>query len=414
MMGAFLIYVKHIHLVKLELNSEFARMIVRYKTLELDELLSSFPAVVLIGPRQVGKTTLAYELVNQQKALYLDLEAPSDLAKLNQPEDYLIRHSDKLVILDEIHRVPNLFPVLRGLIDKYKREGNTNGSFLLLGSASIELLKQSGETLAGRIGLLELNPFNILEAENDVEKLWVRGGFPDSFLAKNDRKSLLWRQNFIKTYLERDIPQFGPRIPAATLRRFWTMLAHEQSNPFNASKLARSLGVDSKTISSYLDLLIDLLLVRRLNPWHRNVGKRLVKSPKIYLRDTGIANTLLNISGLDDLMGHPSLGASWEAFVIENIASVIPEGVEMTYYRTGAGAEIDLILSVSSKDHMAIEIKRSMAPKVEKGFYIGSEDIRAKWKFLVYPGTDNYKLANGVEVISLLDIINKIQSICGN
>lgn len=278
---------------------------------ELNALIDSIPAVALIGPRQVGKTTLALAIGEHRPSIYLDLESDADRAKLAEPELYLAEHSDKLVILDEVHRLPNLFQNLRGLIDRGRRAGKKTGRFLLLGSASMELLRQSGETLAGRIAYLEMHPIDGTEVPADqMNMLWVRGGFPDSFLASSDRVSQRWRQDFIRTYLERDIPLFGPRIPAETLRRFWTMLAHHQSGLLNAADFARALGVDGKTVASYLDLLVDLLLVRKLEPWHSNLGKRLVKSSRISVRDSGIAHTLLGLATQEQVLGHPVAGAS--------------------------------------------------------------------------------------------------------
>ena len=268
-----------------------AYMIDRNLSPQLSDVIAHSPAVALLGPRQVGKTTLALEVGQHYHALYLDLESEQDRAKLAQPELYLADHQDKLVILDEVHRAPGLFPVLRGLIDRGRRAGRRSGQYLLLGSASLDLLKQSGETLAGRIAYLELAPFNVLETRTlPADDLWVRGGFPESLLASDAARSLRWRQDFIRTYLERDIPQFGPRIAAETLRRFWAMLAHRQGGLLNTAQFARNLGVDVKTVGSYLDLLVDLLLVRRLPPWHANLGKRLVKSPKVYVRDSGLVH----------------------------------------------------------------------------------------------------------------------------
>ena len=282
---------------------------------QLLDAIAHSPAVALLGPRQVGKTTLALEGGERSHALYLDLESEQDRAEL-----YLADHLDKLVILDEVHRAPGLFPVLRGLIDRSRRAGHRSGQYLLLGSASPDLLKQSGETLAGRIAYLELAPLQVLETPDvPVDELWVRGGFPESVLAQDAMQSLRWRQNFIRTYLERDIPQFGPRIPAETLRRFWGMLAHLQGGLLNVAQLARNLGVDTKTAGGYLDLLVDLLLVRRLPPWHANLGKRLVKSPKVYVRDSGLVHALLNIADKEALLAHPVVGQSWEGFAVENL-----------------------------------------------------------------------------------------------
>ncbi|WP_018237818.1 ATP-binding protein [Ensifer sp. BR816] len=377
-------------------------MIERYITTTLTELIDAYPAVALIGPRQVGKTTLALAIAERRPSVYLDLESDADRAKLREPELYLEQHVDKLVILDEVHRLPNLFQNLRGLIDRARRSGRRAGQFLLLGSASMDLLKQSGETLAGRIAYQEMHPIDGLEvADKDIIPLWVRGGFPDSFLATNDRISQRWRQDFIRTYLERDIPQFGPRIPAETLRRFWTMLAHHQSGLLNAAEFARALGVDGKTVASYLDLLVDLLLVRRLEPWHANVGKRLVKSPRVYVRDSGITHTLLGLANHDQILGHPVAGASWEGFVIETLSAAAPYGSHLNFYRTAAGAEIDLLITPPGARPWAIEIKRSLAPKVEKGFYLACEAINPEKRLVVYPGSEIFPLMNGVEAVPL-------------
>ena len=396
------------NLANLARHSVFAWMIQRYIEPLLQEYLHEFPAVALVGPRQVGKTTLALETAQQYNAIYLDLESDADRIKLSDPVLYLSNYPDALFILDEVHRLPNLFQNLRGLIDQRRRQGKRNGSFLLLGSASIDLLRQSGESLAGRIAYLELTPLHLLEvAATEADVLWLRGGFPDSYLSRTDAASLRWRLNFIRTYLERDIPQFGPRIPAETLRRFWTMLAHAQGGLFNAAKLASSLGVDGKTTARYLDLLVDLLLVRRLPPWHRNVGKRLVKSPKTYVRDSGLVHALLGLEQLDDVLGHPVVGASWEGFVIENILSVVPDTIEANFYRTSGGAEIDLVLTFPRREVWAIEIKRSLSPTVEKGFYYACEDIKATRRFVVYPGTDRFPISPHVEVISLIAMMKE-------
>lgn len=369
---------------------------------QLFALIDESPAVALLGPRQVGKTTLAIDVGKTRPSIYLDLESEADLAKLSEPELYLSSHDDKLVILDEVHRAPGVFQILRGLIDRNRRAGRRAGQFLLLGSASIDLLKQSGETLAGRIAYLEMQPLDGLEVSAEaLDALWLRGGFPDSFLAASDRGSIRWRQDFIRTYLERDIPLLGPRIPAETLRRLWTMLAHHQSGLLNAAELARSLGVDGKTFASYLDLLVDLLLVRRLEPWHANVGKRLVKSPKVYVRDSGIAHALLGLGSTEQLLGHPIVGSSWEGFVIEILVAASPEGTAANFYRTAAGAEIDLLLTPPGEKPLAIEIKRSLSPKPEKGFYLACEDVEPQQRIVVYPGSEAFPLPNDVTAMSL-------------
>jgi predicted AAA+ superfamily ATPase len=375
----------------------------------LIQALREVPAVCLLGPRQTGKTTLALELRKRLDGLYLDLESELDRAKLTEPEIYLERHLDTLVILDEVHRTPNLFPILRGLIDRARRTGQGYGRYLLLGSAALGLLRQSGESLAGRVRFLELTPFIVREPTGrDVTTLWLRGGFPESLLAQSDEHSLRWRRDFIRTYLERDIPQFGPRIAAETLRRFWTMLAHRQGAPLNVAELARSLGVDAKTAGRYLDLLVDLLLARRLAPWHANVGKRLVKTPRLYLRDSGLTHALLSIGDLDALLAHPVAGASWEGFVIENLIASAPEGTDAFYYGTSGGAEVDLLLHLPGGRMWAIEIKRSLAPRLQRGFHAACADLHPARRFVVYPGAERFPLGQDVEAVPLNDLATEL------
>ena len=384
-------------------------MIKRRLKPELEQLLATYPAVALLGPRQAGKTTLALDLAEHYPAIYLDLESIADQAKLQNAELYLSEHQDKLVILDEVQRAPGLFQSLRGLIDKGRRQGRRYGRFLLLGSASIDFSQQSSETLAGRIAYLELTPFDALElAAEPADLLWLRGGFPDSVLASQDAISMKWRQDFIRTCLERDVPRLGPRIPAETLRRFWTMLAYNQGELLNASKLAAALGVDGKTVSRYLDLLVDLLLVRRLKPWHSNTGKRLVKSPKTYVRDSGIVHALLGIPDKETLLGHPICGQSWEGFVIENCLSVAPQHSEAGFYRTSAGAECDLLITFPDQKTWAIEIKRNQAPSLAKGFYFAQSDIKPEASFVVYPGQETYPMNETVQAISLINLMKLI------
>jgi predicted AAA+ superfamily ATPase len=378
----------------------------------LIEALNHNPAVALLGPRQVGKTTLAVEIGSTRPSHYVDLESPSARAKLANAESYLAEHEDKLVILDEVHRVPELFQTLRGLIDSGRRRGKQAGRFLLLGSASVDLLRQSGESLAGRISYLELGPVDALEVPFDQhDRLWVRGGFPSSFLADNDAQSLYWRQDFIRTYLERDIAGFGPRVPAETLRRFWTMLAHNQATQLNAASLARGLGVDGTTVARYLDLLVDLLLVRRVPAWHRNVGKRLVKAPKVYIRDSGVAHALLDVGSKEQLLGHPVAGHTWESFVIETLLAVAPRGATANYYRTATGAEIDLVLTLPGGKLWAVEIKRSSAPALDRGFHIACDDLKAERRFVVYPGNEQFPLNADAVAIGLSELGRALQAV---
>ncbi|CAG0903840.1 unnamed protein product [Cyprideis torosa] len=383
-------------------------MINRNITTTVEAALNRQAAVALIGPRQVGKTTLAFTLSEQRPSIYLDLESATDRNKLQDPELFLAQQEDKLVILDEIHRMPELFQSLRGLIDQGRRKGKRSGRFLILGSASIDLLRQSGETLAGRIEYVDMGPLSSLEVDKDLaaqEKLWLRGGFPDSYLAASDTDSLRLRRDFIRTYLERDVPQFGVRVPAETLERLWTMLAHHQGALLNSSQLASGLDVTAPTINHYIDLLVDLLLVRRLLPLHANVGKRLVKSPRVYIRDSGLLHALLGIRDPDTLAGHPVIGSSWEGFVIENLLATAPEPTKASFYRTAAGAEIDLVLELGgSHGRWAIEIKRSLSPTLSKGFHYAREDLQPDRTFVVYAGEERYPVAEGVEVIGLREL----------
>ena len=364
--------------------------------------LESQAAVVLLGPRQVGKTTLALDIASEQPSVYLDLERDADRQILTEPDLYLDEQAGKLVILDEVQQMPGLFKSLRGQIDQRRRAGFRAGQFLLLGSASNVLLQQSAESLAGRVRYIEMPPLQLTEVGADqLNALWLRGGFPDSFMASSDQASMDWRLDFLRTYLERDIPALGPRIPAATLRRFWTMLAHVQGGLLNAAALAEGLGVSGQTIGRYLDLLVDLMLVRRLQPWHENVGKRLVKSPKVYVRDSGVVHALLSIGTIEGLLGHPVVGGSWEGFCIEALLAAAPTGTEPFFYRTSAGAELDLVLRLPGGDIWAVEIKRTTAPKVSRGFYVGAEDVKASRKLLIYAGEHDVPVAEGVRAMPL-------------
>lgn len=364
--------------------------------------LRQFPAVALIGPRQVGKTTLARWLAGVGDSVYLDLEDPSDLSKLDDAAGYLRTFRRRLVVIDEVQRAPGLFQLLRVLVDERIRAGEAAGQFLLLGSAAPDLLRQPGESLAGRVACLELSPLDVRETGGDhVSRLWVRGGFPPSFLAESDWQSAEWREQFIRTYLERDVPQLGPRVPAETLRRLWTMLAHGQGSLLNMATLARSLAIDGKTVARYVDLLADLFLVRRLTPFHANVRKRLVKSPKVYVRDSGLVHALLRLDDEDSVLGHPVAGASWEGFVLETLIRAAPDRARDSFYLTVTGVEIDLLLELPDNRLWAIEIKRRSAPRVEKGLRIAMDDLQPDRTFLVYPGAERYPLSGGIEAIGL-------------
>ena len=402
---------RHI-LAFVEQNSIIARMIPRRLLAALTAALADVPAVGLLGPRQAGKTTLALEVAAGRPAVYLDLESEADRAKLSEPELYLPQHEDKLVILDEIQRTPQLFRSLRGIIDAGRRRGRGKGRFLVLGSASVDLLRQSSESLAGRIRYLELAPLDAGEAGGErLDALWLRGGFPESLLAASDAASLGWRRDFIRTYLERDIPQLGPRIAAETLRRLWTMLGHQQGGMLNAAALARALAVDGKTVAAYLDLLVDLLLVRRLAPWHGNVRKRLVKSPKTYVRDSGLVHALLGIGDREALLSHPVAGGSWEGMAIESLIAAAPAGAEPYFFRTAAGAEIDLLLKLPGhRKPWAIEIKRGLAPRIERGFHLAGDDVRPERRLVVYGGLERFVLSEGVEAMSLVDLCAELSA----
>lgn len=380
-------------------------MIGRWATPKIEQALRTQAAVAIIGPRQAGKTTLARSIVDSRPGtLYLDLESREDRDKLAEPVLFLRQYERNLVVLDEIHRAPEIFSTLRGLIDQGRRTGHGKGRFLVLGSASMDLLRQSSESLAGRISYIELGPFCAVELPPDeatLLRLWLRGGFPGSYLADDDGMSLRWRSDFIRTYLERDVPMLGPRIPAGSLERLWTMLAHNQGALLNASRLASGLQISSPTVQRYIDLLTDLLLVRQLMPFHRNLGKRLVKSRKVYVRDSGLVHALLGIRTFNELAGHPVVGASWEGMAIENLLEVAPDRTMASFYRTAAGAEIDLVLEVPGHGLWAIEIKRSTAGRPEKGFYIACQDLKPDRRFVVNAGNEQYPIDAETQAIGV-------------
>ena len=388
-------------------------MIKRQILQQVHAALKRQAAVALIGPRQVGKTTLALEIGKELGALYLDLENKDDRDRLRDPALFFGSMEDKLVILDEIHRMPELFETLRGVIDRGRQKQKGKGRFLILGSAAINLLRQSGESLAGRIAYINMTPLSVLEIENNHnarEQLWLRGGFPDSYLAESDTESMALRKDFIRTYLERDVPMFGPRIPSTTLERLWTMLANLQGSLLTASQLARSLDISTQSVTRYIDLLTDLLLVRRLPPYHANVRKRLVKSPKVYVRDSGMLHALLGLEKIEQLAGHPIYGASWEGFALETLLAQLSWPTTAHFYRTSAGAEIDLVIENADRTLWAIEIKRGLSAKPERGFYIACEDLKPVKSFVVHSGEDRYPLTKETEAIGLKELTEILSS----
>jgi predicted AAA+ superfamily ATPase len=380
-------------------------MIPRRLRQALIEALSSNPSVALLGPRQVGKTTLAFSVKEELDAHYIDLENRLDQARIEDFATFYETHGDRLVIIDEVQRRPGLFEEIRGVIDAQRRKGRRTGLFLFLGSASRELMAQSGESLAGRIRYLELQPVDWMEYEgkkgHSLHRLWLRGGFPESLLASDDEWSLRWREDLIRTYLERDIPTMGPRIPASTLERLWTMIAHQQGGTLNMSQLARSIDMSVPTIDRYLDLLTDLFLIRRLNSYSFNTRKRMVKAPKLYVSDSGMANALLHLGTMGELLGHPASGGTWEGFVISNLLSSAPSNVQGHFYRSANGEEIDLLLELPKGRKWAIEIKRSSVPTLSKGFYRACEDIGADTRFVVYDGREDFMMSDGVRAVPL-------------
>ena len=364
----------------------------------LKQRLKTAPAIAILGPRQVGKTTLAKKL--NKDFIYLDMENPRDTAKLQDPYSYLESLANSTVIIDEVQLMPELFSILRPLIDAKR----TSGRFILLGSASPDLVKGVSETLAGRISYNELTPINLTELTNKItyDQHWFRGGFPDSLLAKSDEFSKNWIDDFIKSYVERDLAKmFGVDLAPTLLRNFWSMLAHSNGNLFNSESFGRSLGVSAPTVTRYLDFLEGGYLIRRLQPWFVNAKKRLVKSPKTYIRDTGILHRLLNIPSYKDLFGHPVIGSSWEGYVIEQIYQLKEQHTDLFFYRTQAGAECDLILVQGIKPVACIEIKLSNSPTISKGFINCTQDLEPKYKYVITPQSDTYTATNDVIVTSL-------------
>ena len=373
----------------------------RHLTRDILRRLENIPAVALLGPRQCGKSTLARHIISKRKdAQYLDLERPSDVNKLRDPEAFFALNRGKLVCLDEIQLVPGLFSALRPILDEEGR----NGRVFVLGSASLDLIRQSSESLAGRISYLELTPFMPDEVgAEDLYTLWLRGGFPRSFLAPDDQASFEWREDFIRTFLERDIPQLGFRIPARSIRRLWQMCAHVHGQVLNASRIGEALGTSHHTVKSYMDILAETFILRILPPFHANLKKRLVKSPKIYIRDTGLLHSLLGIETHNDLLGHPVFGASWEGLVVESVISRTP-GWRHSFYRTSSGVELDLVLKRGTRT-VAIECKATTAPRPTRGFWQALQDLGIDEAFIVSPVSEGYPIERGVRVVPLHDMI---------
>ena len=378
---------------------------------DIVDYLGAFPIVAILGARQVGKSTLAKMIsLEFDNYLYLDLEKPSDFRKLSEPEIFFEAHSDKLVCLDEIQRVPDLFSVLRGVVDQNDR----NGQFLILGSASRDLIRQSSETLAGRIIYLELTPFlfsEVMGVDSEkgelMRKYWLRGGFPRSFLARDEKFSFVWRENFISAFLERDIPQFDFNIPAKTLHRLWKMCAHNHGQLLNSSKLGEAIGVSHTTIRSYIDLLSQTFMLRVLFPLETNVKKRLVKSPKVYIRNCGILHALLEIKTFDDLLGHPVYGLSWEGMAMENIITELSDW-NFAFYRTSAGAEMDLVM-MKGRRRVGVEFKASFSPQVSRGFWNAIDDLELEEVWIISPVAEQYSIRKGVKVAPLDYFISTIE-----
>lgn len=373
------------------------------------ERLAWSPAVALLGPRQVGKTTLARAIAGAREgAVYLDLERAEDRARLASASDFLTPLAGRLVVIDEVHRAPALFEELRGQIDMRRRAGHGAGQFLILGSASMELLRQSSETLAGRIAFVDLTPLTIGEAlaydPASLDRLWLRGGFPESYLAASEPISLEWRRNFVRTYLERDVPQLAGAVSGPVLERLWTMLAHAQGGLFNASRFAKSLEVSARTVARYVELLEGLLLARALRPWRTNVGKRVVAAPKIYLRDSGIVHALLNIGAREELLGHPVAGTSWEGLVIESVIAAAPPRATPWFYRTSGGTEIDLVLELAPGRLAAFEIKRNFTPEAPRALAHAAAEISAAHRFVIHASGDTFAGAGGVIALAAGDI----------
>ena len=365
---------------------------------EIQQLLSWSPAVALLGARQIGKTTLAKQVAHSfPDAIYLDLETPQARARLQNPELFFQANRQRLIVLDEVQHMPEIFSVLRGEIDQDRR----NGRFLILGSASFQLLQQS-QSLAGRLTLVDMAPLLLSEVYTDfpsIQTHWLRGGFPNSFSAPSDAASWRWRDSFVRNFLDTDLPALGIQVNPELMRRFWRMTAHLHGQLFNASSIAASLGLSAPTIARYLDHLVQSLMLRKLEPFHANLGKRLVKSPKIYVRDSGLLHYLLGIREVNDLLGHPQTGASWEGFCIEQICNHAPLGSQVSFYRTAAGAELDVVVE-TGQQRLGFEVKFSSVPKVTKGFWQACDDVNVDAAYVLAPVQETWSMTDTVHVIS--------------
>lgn len=374
----------------------------------ITHLLQEYPSIAVLGPRQVGKTTLVKKIAKQQKkkTLYLDLEKEIDIRKLTDAESFFDLYKDQCIILDEVQTIPKLFTILRPAIDEYRKPNR----FILLGSASPELVAGVSETLAGRIAYIELTPLGLLELPKRISqrKHWFRGGFPKALLAKTDGWYIQWMDDFIRSYIERDLTLiFGVQFSANIMRNFWTMLAHANGNIWNAETFARSLGITSVTVNKYTDYLEAAFIIHRLPAFFINAKKRLVKAPKVYIRDSGLLHRLVNIQNTLDLQGNAVVGASWEGYVIEQIRQNATNTIRLFYYRTHAGAECDLVLVKGIKVIACIEIKFSNSPTVSKGFFESIKDLKPKYKFVITPSSDEYPYKEGITIISLIDFLKK-------
>tara|TARA_R110002050_G_scaffold221441_1_gene357247 strand:+ start:12521 stop:13687 length:1167 start_codon:yes stop_codon:yes gene_type:complete len=384
-------------------------MIHRFIENKVEKSLRHFPVVAVIGPRQVGKTTLAKSIAKliDKETIYIDLENPRDFAKLHDPVLYFEANQDKCIILDEIQRNPELFPVLRSMIDLNR----VAGRFILLGSASPTLIRDSSESLAGRIAYIELTPFNLTEItakENpSTNKLWLQGGFPDAFLLDDSEVLTDWHYNYIKTYIERDLPNLGLKVTGSVLMKLLQMLSHIHGDLMNYSGLSKSLGLNINTIKKYINFFEEAFLIEQLKPFHANIKKRLVKAPKVYIRDSGILHYLQNISDSEDLFGNPLLGNSWEGFVIEQIRQLLPPKYQTYFYRTQDGSECDLVITKLQKPIMSIEIKYTSAPKITRGMTISFNDLASEHNFIITPNSDDFLLRKDVRVCNLYDFLTK-------